>query len=76
MTQQDLSELQLAYGSDWYIRIINAEPRATRRRSLSDEEISAGMAMTLFDGDGGRLAELLIKQERIESDLIKAALKP
>lgn len=74
MTSQELSELQKIFGSDWYIRIINSEPRATRRRTLSDDELSADMKMTLFDGDGGPLATLLLEQRGIEADLVKTAL--
>lgn len=77
MTSLDeVQKLQTAYGSDWTIRITNSVARATRRRNLSDEEMSAGMAMTLFDGDGSSLAEQLAEQQCIEDDLIETALQP
>jgi len=73
-TVDDVQFLQGAYGSDWIIRITKGRARATRRRDLSDEEMSAGMEMTLFDGDGGTLTEQLNKQELLERELIEAGL--
>lgn len=73
-TVDEVQYLQGAYGSDWIIRMTKGRARATRRRALSDEEMSADMKMTLFDGDGGSLTELLTEQERIERELIEAGL--
>lgn len=75
MTPEELGTLQEAYGGDWSIRVTTRKGVATRRRSLSDEELAAGMAMTLYDGEGGSLAELLFKQQRLEDDLTEAGLR-
>jgi hypothetical protein len=75
VTPEELGDLHAAYGADWLIRVTNSKAAATRRRSLSDEEIAAGMAMTLYDGDGGSLAQLLFAQQRLEDELTEAGLR-
>lgn len=73
-TIDEIPQLQAAYGSDWIIRVANGVACATRRRDLSAEELGAGLAMTLFDGDDGSLSEQLAKQQRIENELAAAGL--
>lgn len=80
MTDEELVNLQQAYGSDWTVRIPPHEkPTATRHRSLSREELGAGLAMTLVEDRQGyprcrSLADQLADQQRIENELIEAAL--
>jgi len=68
-TSEDVPQLQADYGRDWNVRMLHGTACATRRRGLSDSEIDAGLAMTLYDGDRDSLAEQLIEQARIEESL-------
>ena len=68
-TLEDVQQLQADYGHGWNVRMLHGTARATRRRDLSDAENAAGLAMTLYDGDRGSLAEQLIEHARIEESL-------
>lgn len=68
-TPEDVPQLQADYGRSWNVRMLHGTACATRRRDLSDSELDAGLAMTLYDGDRDSLAEQLIEQARIEESL-------
>jgi hypothetical protein len=68
-TPEDVQQLRADYGHGWNVRMLHGTGCATRRRYLSDSEIDAGLAMTLYDGDRDSLAEQLIEQARIEESL-------
>jgi hypothetical protein len=68
-TAEDVPQLQADYGRGWNVRMLHGTACATRRRDLSDSELDAGLAMTLYDGDRDSLAEQLIEQARIEESL-------
>mgnify|MGYP001614281398 CR=1 FL=1 len=68
-TPEDVPQLQADYGHGWNVRMLHGTACATRRGDLSDSEIDAGLAMTLYDGDRGSLAEQLQRQTRIEKSL-------
>jgi|1185.fasta_scaffold47417_3 hypothetical protein len=72
-TLEDVQRLQADYGHSWNVRMLNGTACATRRRDLSDSELGAGLAMTLYDGDRNSLAEQLIEQARIEESLSSAS---
>lgn len=68
-TDEEVQRLQADHGHSWNVRMLHGIARATRRRDLSDSEIDAGLAMTLYDGDRDSLTEKLIEQARIEESL-------
>lgn len=68
-SEEDVQHLQADYGKSWNVRMLHGTACATRRRDLSDSELGAGLAMTLYDGDRESLSEQLIEQTRIEESL-------
>ena len=72
MNQQEWEALGTLHPS-WRIRPTarGAALMATRldRRHLTPEELAAGLAMTLIEDTGERLAEALVAQREIEADL-------
>src|SRR3954462_11276918 len=68
-TPKDVLQLRADYGRSWTVRMLHGTACATRRRDLSDSELGAGLAMTLYDGDRESLSEQLIEQTRIEESL-------
>lgn len=78
----DVQQLQQEYGADWIVRRTNGKAYATRRiRSLTEDELRAGLEMTLYDGDGNTLAAKLKMQTLNEARLngtasTEAALTP
>ncbi len=66
MTKNDLAALQAEW-PDWHIwRADGGSWMATRRRVLSVDEVSEGLAHTLMEDDERDLVAQLREQQRIE----------
>lgn len=59
-----IQRLQKIYAEDWYVRVNPCDiPTATRLDRITDDEMSNGVVMTLFEGkDDQPLADQLVKQ--------------
>lgn len=70
-----IQRLQKVYGDDWHIRLNPSDipsdiPAATRLTPITEEDVSQGLAMTLWeDGRHGPLAEQLADQLKAQCRL-------